>query len=125
MRKPYRRKKRSNLVPIVLALGGVKGDRPGDDALIAMSDATCTALQLTNFWQDVRRDLLERDRIYMPSTDCGVSPAQLREWAGRTTGPGSGPGGSARLLRTYYGERPLHEVLDYIGHNPRPERRVA
>lgn len=32
----------------------------------ADSDATCTALQLTNHWQDVRRDLLERDRIYVP-----------------------------------------------------------
>ncbi len=31
-----------------------------------LSDATCTALQLTNFWQDVRRDVLERDRIYLP-----------------------------------------------------------
>ena len=31
-----------------------------------LSDATCTALQLANFWQDVRRDVLERDRIYMP-----------------------------------------------------------
>jgi len=31
-----------------------------------LSDATCTALQLINFWQDVRRDLLERDRIYIP-----------------------------------------------------------
>ena len=31
------------------------------------SDNTCTALQLVNFWQDVRRDLLERDRIYVPA----------------------------------------------------------
>jgi len=31
-----------------------------------LSDATCTALQLVNFWQDVRRDILERDRIYVP-----------------------------------------------------------
>ena len=30
------------------------------------SDATCTALQLTNFWQDVRRDIVERDRVYIP-----------------------------------------------------------
>ena len=30
------------------------------------SDATCTALQLVNFWQDVRRDLLERGRLYVP-----------------------------------------------------------
>ena len=33
----------------------------------ALSDATCTALQLTNFWQDVRRDVLERDRVYLPA----------------------------------------------------------
>ena len=30
-----------------------------------MSDATCTALQLANFWQDVSRDLL-KGRIYIP-----------------------------------------------------------
>ena len=33
---------------------------------LAASDAVCTALQLTNHWQDVRRDLLERDRVYLP-----------------------------------------------------------
>lgn len=31
-----------------------------------LSDHTCTALQLANFWQDVRRDILERDRVYLP-----------------------------------------------------------
>src|SRR5262245_5374646 len=30
-----------------------------------LSDATCTALQLANFWQDVSRDL-GKDRIYIP-----------------------------------------------------------
>lgn len=30
-----------------------------------LSDATCTALQLANFWQDVARDL-EKGRIYLP-----------------------------------------------------------
>ena len=30
-----------------------------------MSDATCTALQLANFWQDVTVDL-EKDRVYLP-----------------------------------------------------------
>lgn len=33
---------------------------------IALSDCTCTALQVTNHLQDVRRDLLDRDRIYLP-----------------------------------------------------------
>ena len=31
----------------------------------ALSDATCTALQLANFWQDVTVDLL-KDRVYIP-----------------------------------------------------------
>jgi squalene synthase HpnC len=30
-----------------------------------LSDSTCTALQLANFWQDVARDL-DKDRIYIP-----------------------------------------------------------
>jgi len=37
-----------------------------EEALLARSDAICTALQLTNHWQDVARDILERDRIYVP-----------------------------------------------------------
>jgi phytoene synthase len=36
--------------------------------LFALSDYLCTALQLTNFWQDVAVDL-ERDRIYLPLED--------------------------------------------------------
>lgn len=38
-----------------------------DEQRQRLSDATCTALQLTNFWQDVRLDILERDRVYVPS----------------------------------------------------------
>lgn len=36
-----------------------------NEALFAFSDAICTALQLTNFWQDVSVDL-KKDRIYIP-----------------------------------------------------------
>jgi squalene synthase HpnC len=38
-----------------------------DEERQRLSDATCTALQLANFWQDVRRDILERDRVYVPA----------------------------------------------------------
>jgi squalene synthase HpnC len=31
-----------------------------------LSDATCSALQLANFWQDVASDYSQRDRIYLP-----------------------------------------------------------
>jgi squalene synthase HpnC len=36
-----------------------------DAARQRLSDATCTALQLANFWQDVTVDLL-KDRVYIP-----------------------------------------------------------
>jgi len=44
------------------------GERDDLDELFVLSDATCTALQLTNFWQDVSRDLIDRDRIYIPAS---------------------------------------------------------
>ena len=45
---------------LILYLGGYS-----DDARQRLSDATCTALQLANFWQDVTVDLL-KDRVYIP-----------------------------------------------------------
>jgi len=39
-----------------------------DEDLFAFSDATCTGLQLVNFWQDVKRDY-EMGRIYLPSDE--------------------------------------------------------
>lgn len=53
-----------------------------DEQRQRLSDATCTALQLANFWQDVRRDLLDRDRIYIPAEDLrrfGVTETDLRD----------------------------------------------
>jgi squalene synthase HpnC len=72
-----------------------------DPALDRSSDALCTALQLTNFWQDLEGDW-RRGRIYVPREDleaCGarasdldtgrLSPgwrAALERAAGRTRG---------------------------------------
>ncbi len=39
-----------------------------DEGRQEMADATCTALQLTNFWQDVARDY-RKGRIYLPLED--------------------------------------------------------
>lgn len=39
-----------------------------DPALTALSDAICTGLQLTNFWQDVAVDFA-KGRIYLPATE--------------------------------------------------------
>jgi len=52
-----------------------------DPVRVALSDATCEGLQLANLWQDIRRDLDERDRVYLPSEDMalfGVSVDDLR-----------------------------------------------
>jgi squalene synthase HpnC len=45
---------------LVLAMCGYR-----DQERAELSDATCTGLQLANFWQDVRRDL-KKGRIYIP-----------------------------------------------------------
>jgi len=45
---------------LVLGLCGYR-----DAARHQLSDATCTALQLANFWQDVTVDL-QKDRVYLP-----------------------------------------------------------
>lgn len=45
---------------LVLGLGGYR-----DAERYRLSDATCTGLQLANFWQDVSVDL-EKDRVYLP-----------------------------------------------------------
>ena len=45
-----------------------------------LADNTCTALQLTNFWQDVSRDYHDRGRIYLPQRDMarfGVSESHI------------------------------------------------
>ena len=51
----------------------------GDSERQKLSDFTCTALQLTNFWQDVANDL-QRGRIYIPREDMqrfGVSEQDI------------------------------------------------
>ncbi len=52
-----------------------------DAERFALSDFTCTALQLANFWQDVSVDY-KKNRIYLPQEDMqrfGVTEAQIRE----------------------------------------------
>ena len=61
-----------------------------DEALDRASDALCTALQLTNFWQDFARDWAG-GRLYIPTTDrdaCGARDADLdRALAAISTSP--------------------------------------
>jgi hydroxysqualene synthase len=57
-----------------------------DERLDRWSDAICTALQLTNFWQDFAIDW-QRGRLYVPAaewTAAGASPDQLAATLDRT-----------------------------------------
>jgi hydroxysqualene synthase len=56
----------------------------GDADALACSDRICTALQLTNFWQDLAVDV-PRGRFYLPAQDCiahGLDPGAPATWAG-------------------------------------------
>jgi squalene synthase HpnC len=73
----YCRRSANPVGRLVLYLCGYR-----DEARKGLADKICTALQLTNFWQDVRRDILERDRIYIPRhtmRQFGVNEEQIRE----------------------------------------------
>jgi squalene synthase HpnC len=72
-------------------------------AMLGMSDAICTALQLTNFWQDVRRDFLDRDRVYLPLAEMEIAEAELVGTVERT-----GPADPA-FARRY--ERAMSELI--------------
>lgn len=103
---------RHSATPVGEMVLGVLGYR--DPWRVGMSDATCIGLQLVNFWQDVARDLRDRDRIYLPRRDMerfGVAEDDLRR-------PEAGPAVreliafEVRRARAYLlrGE-PLHRVV--------------
>jgi squalene synthase HpnC len=70
----YCRRSANPVGRLVLRLAGI--ERPEADA---WSDAVCTALQLTNFWQDLAIDW-RRGRLYVPRSvwqGAGADPADL------------------------------------------------
>ncbi len=70
----YCRRSANPVGRLVLRLSGYR-----DDALDRASDAVCTALQLTNFWQDLAIDW-PRGRLYVPEEEwraAGADPAAL------------------------------------------------
>jgi len=50
-----------------------------DEELFLLSDAICSALQLTNFWQDVDIDR-RKDRLYLPLDDMKNFGFALEDW---------------------------------------------
>ena len=70
----YCRRSANPVGRLVLRIAGYR-----DDGLARSSDALCTALQLTNFWQDFGSDW-RRGRLYVPAEIlqvCGANEADL------------------------------------------------
>jgi squalene synthase HpnC len=65
----YSRRSANPVGRLVLRIAGYRGDE-----LDAWSDAICTALQFTNFWQDFHVDL-RRGRLYLPQSELAQQDA--------------------------------------------------
>jgi squalene synthase HpnC len=69
----YCRRSANPVGRLVLRIAGVD-----DPSLDRQSDAVCTALQLTNFWQDLEVDW-KNGRLYVPLDDCRRAGALERD----------------------------------------------
>jgi len=77
----YCRRSANPIGRIVLRIAGHH-----DDVRDLWSDAVCTALQLTNFWQDLERDW-QNGRVYMPQALLRDAGAREEDLARRTITP--------------------------------------
>jgi len=69
----YCRRSANPVGRLVLRVNGYR-----DERLDACSDAVCTALQLTNFWQDLEVDL-RKDRLYVPLAEMRAAGADIED----------------------------------------------
>jgi len=77
----YCRRSANPIGRLVLRIGGY-----ADNDLDKYSDAICTALQLTNFWQDVKSDWA-RGRIYLPREEMQAHGAEESVLTGDVLSP--------------------------------------
>jgi squalene synthase HpnC len=116
----YCRRSANPVGRLVLRVSG--RDRPELDAV---SDAVCTALQLTNFWQDLGRDWHDRNRLYVPQDEMAQAGALERDLTdGRLTGEWRGVLSSliARTRDLFFAGR---TVADHVSGRLRWELRVT
>jgi squalene synthase HpnC len=73
----YCRRSANPVGRLVLRIGGYD-----DPQLDQSSDALCTALQLTNFWQDLERDW-QKGRLYVPLDDLDTCHARVQDLSDR------------------------------------------
>ena len=105
----YSRRSANPVGRLVLRIAGY------DDArLDAWADAVCTALQLTNFWQDVKPDY-ERGRVYLPLQEAEAYSANEADLSRPETSRPWRLALAAAVARTralYEAGRPLCDALN-------------
>lgn len=77
----YCRRSANPVGRLVLRIAGYE-----DPELDRRSDAVCTALQLTNFWQDLERDW-QKGRLYVPQEELRAAGAREEDLAARRLTP--------------------------------------
>jgi hydroxysqualene synthase len=77
----YCRRSANPVGRLVLAIAGYRGER-----VERSSDALCTALQLTNFWQDFEGDW-QKGRLYLPLDECRRAGAETGDLDARQATP--------------------------------------
>ena len=123
----YCRRSANPVGRLVLRIGGYR-----DDALDRSSDALCTALQLTNFWQDFGRDW-RAGRLYVPREElvaCGAREFELQTgllspaWTPGAVAVGGEDAGAVRsgTARVRRRERPAADgaAIHLAGRRPHP-----
>jgi squalene synthase HpnC len=90
----YCRRSANPVGRLVLRIAGYR-----DARLDGWSDAICSALQLTNFWQDLKIDF-DRGRIYLPEDEMRTHGASAGELAGSAMTPAWTRAVAAAVART-------------------------
>lgn len=104
----YCRRSANPIGRLVLRISG-----RGDAQLDAWSDDICTALQLTNFWQDLKTDY-ERGRVYLPHEEQRLHGVREEDLAAGRITPAWQEALSAATLRTrrlFEAGRPLCDAM--------------
>jgi phytoene synthase len=95
-----------------------------DARLDRASDAVCTALQLTNFWQDLERDW-QRGRLYVPRPEYERFGARLEDLDARVMSPAWRNALSEMTARTRRLFEEGRAVCDGLGGRLRYELRLT
>lgn len=120
----YCRRSANPVGRLLLQIAGYGGPDHGGEQILRHSDAVCTALQLTNFWQDLAVDW-RRGRLYLPSETWEAGGARESDLDRETITPAWRDALEAAQLRTRQLFDEGRAVCDMVSGRLRYELRVT